>query len=84
MASPTPIYWRLGPDGWELRRFDRWGQIQSRAAVIHVNLCEAKACCHCAGRRLPSELAWELAAAEADPTGPAAPWQQPLRAERLG
>jgi iron(II)-dependent oxidoreductase len=58
-----PVYWRRGADGWELRRFDRWEPLQPHAAVIHVSWHEAQAWCRWAGRRLPTELEWEVAAA---------------------
>jgi iron(II)-dependent oxidoreductase len=58
-----PTYWRRGTDGWELRRFDRWVPLPPHAAVIHVSWHEAQAWCRWAGRRLPTELEWEVAAA---------------------
>ena len=58
-----PAYWRRGADGWELRRFDRWAPLPRDAAVIHVSWHEAQAYCRWAGRRLPTELEWEVAAA---------------------
>jgi iron(II)-dependent oxidoreductase len=58
-----PVYWRPGTDGWELRRFDRWGPLPPDTAVIHVSWHEARAYCRWAGRRLPTELEWEVAAA---------------------
>ncbi|MCU0937156.1 MAG: SUMF1/EgtB/PvdO family nonheme iron enzyme, partial [Gammaproteobacteria bacterium] len=58
-----PVYWRQGADGWEVRRFDRWAPLPPHAAVIHVCWHEARAYCRWAGRRLPTELEWEVAAA---------------------
>jgi iron(II)-dependent oxidoreductase len=69
-GTTHPVYWRPGTDGWELRRFDRWVPLRPHAAVIHVNWHEARAYCRWAGRRLPTELEWEVAAAgEPSPDG---------------
>ena len=58
-----PVYWRRGPAGWEVRRFREWRPLAPHAAVIHLSWHEAQAWCRWAGRRLPSELEWEVAAA---------------------
>ncbi len=58
-----PAYWRRGADGWETRRFDRWQPLSPSVAIIHVSWYEARAYCRWAGRRLPTELEWEVAAA---------------------
>jgi gamma-glutamyl hercynylcysteine S-oxide synthase len=60
-----PVYWREGAEDWEWRHFDRWEPLPPNAAVIHVSWHEAKAWCRWAGRRLPTELEWEVAAAGA-------------------
>jgi len=67
-----PIYWRRAatrpaatPDAttsWERRRFDAWSPIEAHHPVCHVNWFEAEAFCNWAGRRLPTEPEWEVAA----------------------
>ncbi len=71
VAAEHPVYWAREPSGrWLRRHFDRWMPLEPDRPVIHVSWYEAQAWCRWAGRRLPTELEWEVAAAgEAD--GPA-------------
>jgi len=82
-----PVYWRKADKaGWEERTFDRWLPLAPHQPVVHVNLYEAEAWCRWAGRRLPSEAEWEVAASRApSPDGKALapgkrryPWGQSL------
>jgi iron(II)-dependent oxidoreductase len=57
-----PAYWRRGAGGWERRHFDRWLPLRPSEPVVHVNFYEAQAYCAFAGRRLPTEAEWEIAA----------------------
>ncbi len=58
-----PNGWKKASGGhWLIKQFEQWQPMQPQAAVIHINWYEASAWCRWAGRRLPSEAEWELAA----------------------
>ena len=58
----APRYWKERGDEWLERRFSAWKPLQGDLPVMHVDWHEANAYCRYAGRRLPTEAEWEIAA----------------------
>jgi iron(II)-dependent oxidoreductase len=75
-GTAAPRYWRQTAGGWTTRSMDRVAPPAPDHPVIHVCHHEADAFARWAGKRLPTELEWEVAASW-DPEAGAArsyPW----------
>jgi EgtB-related family protein len=60
-AAP-PRYLRREDGRWRQRVFGQWQDLSLDAPAVHLLWDEAEAWCRWAGRRLPSEAEWEIAA----------------------
>jgi len=60
--ASSPKYWSRDGDDWMVRTMDRTVPADPRSPVCHVSYHEADAFARWAGKRLPSEFEWEVAA----------------------
>ena len=73
----APLYWEQSSFGWERIRFGRREPVTPWEPVQHVSFHEAEAFARWVGKRLPTEVEWERAAAWHDHEGKFRyPWGQ--------
>ncbi len=65
----APKYWYREGGEWHTRSMDRAGPVDPQRPACHVSFHEAEAYARWAGKRLPNELEWEVAASWDDARG---------------
>jgi ergothioneine biosynthesis protein EgtB len=65
----APLYWRREEGGWRIFTLSGERALEPAEPLCHVSFYEADAFARWAGKRLPSEAEWEVAAREAPLSG---------------
>jgi ergothioneine biosynthesis protein EgtB len=65
----SPLYWEEHSAGWRQMSLEGLVAVQPADPVCHISYFEADAFARWAGKRLPTEFEWEIAAAELAVTG---------------
>jgi iron(II)-dependent oxidoreductase len=73
-GATAPKYWELSNDGWTSRTMDVTAPLATDHPVCHVCYYEADAFARWAGKRLPTEQEWEIAASWNPATSAAQPF----------
>jgi EgtB-related family protein len=61
-----PRYVRRNDSGFDAQQFGIWKPLDLQTTAVHISLAEAQDYCTWAGRRLPTEAEWELAASSSN------------------
>lgn len=81
----APMYWYRDGGEWRTRSMDRSGPVDARRPVCHVCYYEADAYARWAGKRLPNEMEWEVAASWDEARGKSLqfPWGDDVPTHRV-